>query len=124
MVDLPDPESPVSHRQIGLLELLPGSGILVDIHRLPVDIRGPAQSEIDHPRADCLIAEPVHQNETAEAPASVVRFKRYWPVDGEIDDPDVVQPQGSRRQMRSGFDIELVLDRRNGRHSLAGVKIE
>jgi hypothetical protein len=40
-----------------------------------MDIRGPAQFEINHPGPDRLVIKAVHQDETAESPASVVRFK-------------------------------------------------
>ena len=105
------------------MQLLPRPCALVDVHCLPVDVGSAPQREVDHPRAHGLVREPIDENEAAEAPATIVWFKRHWTVDRNVDDTDVVQAERPRRQMRAEFHIDLVLDRRNRRDRVTGVQI-
>jgi hypothetical protein len=57
MVDLPEPDSPVNQMHSGCLVLDRGARGLVHLQRLPVDIAGAAQREIEHAGADGLEAE-------------------------------------------------------------------
>ena len=52
MVDLPEPDRPVNHRQRGDWPLIARALGLVDVERLPVHVGGAAQREVERAAGD------------------------------------------------------------------------
>ena len=66
MVDLPEPDRPVNHSTRRLLPGLAGARRLVHVERLPMDVGGAAQREVDEAHADRVVGEAVDDDEAAE----------------------------------------------------------
>ena len=84
MVDLPEPDRPVNHRQRGVLALDRGARGLVDVEQLPVDVAGATQGEIERAGGDGGIALAVDQDEAAERAVVGVGFEGDRLVEAEV----------------------------------------
>ena len=65
MVDLPEPDSPVNQSTQGCCPFSLDRAPLVDGERLPLDVGGAPQAELDHARSDRGMGEAVDQDEAA-----------------------------------------------------------
>ncbi|GIX18278.1 MAG: hypothetical protein KatS3mg119_2464 [Rhodothalassiaceae bacterium] len=110
------------HRR--LLALERRACALGDIERLPVDVVGAPQGEIDHPGGHRLIGELVHEDEGAGRPVRPVGIEGDLPVECQIGDPDVVELQGLGGRMLAGVDVDRVFEAGDGRIRPAGRGLE
>ena len=108
MVDLPEPERPVNHRMVGFWPALAARERLVHVERLPMDVGGAAQGEIDQPHADRVVGEAVDDDEAAEMAVLVIGREGDGAVEIEIADADLVEAQRLRRDMLQRVDVDLV----------------
>ena len=107
-----------------LLAFHDGAGLLVHVQRLPMNIGGAHQREIDHAGAHRGIGEAVDQDEAAAVAIILVRIERQGLGQGEIAIADFVQRQGLARQMLQIVDIDFVLQRRYRRRHRGGAQLE
>ena len=111
MVDLPAPESPVNQSTAGLWPFACAAHRLGDVERLPVDVGGAPQREVDHPGADGEVGQPVDDDEAAGAGGSLrIGVEGDRLAEGEVDLRDLVQRQRLGGQVLEGVDVDLVLD--------------
>ena len=94
MVDLPEPDRPVNHSTAGFWPFMRGAGRLVHVQRLPMDIGGAAQAEIDHAGADRGVGEAVDQDEAAGIAIVAIGIEGQRLGQGEIGIADFVERQG------------------------------
>jgi hypothetical protein len=99
----------------GLLALELGPRALVHVERLPVDVVGPAQRELQQACADGVVREPVDQDETAGLAVVAVRVERDGPVEADVADADLVELELLRSQVLERIDVDLVARRRDAR---------
>lgn len=90
-------------------------GALVDFDRLPMNVFGAAEREMNQARADGAIGQAIDQDETAGVAVLNVGIKGNWLVEAQVADADLVELQRFRRQLFQGVDVDLVLDVGDGR---------
>jgi hypothetical protein len=83
MVDLPAPDRPVSQTTWPRWPFSAARG-LADVGVLPVDVVGPAQGEVHHPRADGAVADPVDQDEAAHLAVVGIGLERDGLVERQV----------------------------------------
>ncbi len=70
------------HARPGCWPLSAARASRVDVERLPVDVLGPAQREVEQPGADGGVGQPVDEDEAAHVAVLGVGVERDRPVDG------------------------------------------
>jgi hypothetical protein len=110
IVDLPEPDRPVNHRQRGLLALDRGALGLVDVERLPVHVGGAVQREVERAAGDGGEALAVDQDEAAEQAVVRVRLEGDRLVEAEVHVGDLVELQALGGDVLLGVDVGLVAD--------------
>ena len=81
--------------------------LLVDLDRLPVDVLRAAQREVQQPRADRVVGQPVDQDEAAGVAVLRVGIERDRLVEIEVADADLVQMQRLAARCSSVLTLTL-----------------
>jgi hypothetical protein len=89
----------------GLVPAELGAGVLVDLHRLPVDVVRPTQGVADHAGAHGVVGEPVDDDEAAHVAVVVVRVEGHRLVEGEVAHADLVELEGLGRDVLERVDV-------------------
>jgi hypothetical protein len=83
---------------------------LVDGERLPDDVVGAAQREVEQAGADGGVALPVDEDEAAEVGIVGERLEGDAAAQADVGDADLVQAQALGRQGLQGVDVDAVLE--------------
>ena len=108
IVDLPEPESPVNQSHAGLLPLLGRTGLLVDVGRLPVNVVGPPQGEVQQAGADRIVRQAVDQDETAGISVLPIGVEGDRAIHREVAHADLVQLEPLRGEVLQGIDVHAI----------------
>ncbi|EEF93550.1 hypothetical protein CATMIT_01818, partial [Catenibacterium mitsuokai DSM 15897] len=93
-----------------LLPLGLGARGLVDVDRLPVDVLGAAQGEVERAGGDGGVGLAVDQDEAAELAIVAIGLERDRLVQAEVAPGHFVEFEPARGQLGLGVDVDLVLD--------------
>ncbi len=93
-------------------------GLASDFNRLPMDVLGAAQAEIEHTGTNCRIGHLVDQDKSAQRPVIGIRFKYDRAVGCYFCNTDGIQFQRLGSQMLHIVHVNLKLRRLNGRGDL------
>ena len=92
-----------------LLAGLGGARRLVHVERLPVDVGGAAQREVDEPHADRVVGEAVDDDEAAEIAVLVIGREGEWAGrDRDCTTPISLRLERLGRDMLERVDVDLV----------------
>ena len=91
IVDLPEPDRPVSHTTPGRWLFSLGAGRLVDPDVLPVDVVRAPQREVQQAGTDRVLGELVDDDEPAGVAVVGVRVERDRAIEAEVADADLVE---------------------------------
>ena len=115
MVDLPAPERPVSHSTQARCPFWRARTCLSTSSACQCTFCERRSAKLIRPAPTVLVAQPVDEDEAAERAVVGVRLERDRPVELQLAHADVVQLEPLGRQLLQGVDVDLVLQRRDGR---------
>ena len=110
MVDLPAPDSPVSHRTHGFWPLRLERAPLSILRSLPVDVGGAAQGKGDHAAGDRRVGHPVDQDEAAHVAVLGIGIECDGVIEREIAERDLVELEVRGRDVLERIHVDLVLE--------------